>query len=63
MSYLLTAKHNPYGFEKNTLDLVYSYLKNRKQRVKVNTTFSTWTDLISGMLWCTTGISTRSSTF
>ena len=30
-------------------DLVYSYLKKRKQRVKINTTFSTWTDLISGV--------------
>ena len=30
-------------------ELVYSYLKERKQRVKINTTFSTWTDLISGV--------------
>ena len=33
----------------DTLDLVYSYVKNRKQRVKINTTFSTWTDLISNV--------------
>ena len=36
-------------FGKNVLDLVYSYLKNRKQRVKINTTFSNWIALISGV--------------
>ena len=44
---LLIAKIHAYGFDKNALDLVSSYLKNKKQRVKINTTFSTWTDLIS----------------
>ena len=34
---------------KNALDLVYSYSKNRKQRVKINTTFNSWIDLISGV--------------
>ena len=34
---------------KNALDLVYSFLKNRKQRVKINTTVSTWTNLINGV--------------
>ena len=46
---LLIAKLHAYSFGKNALDLVYSYLKNRKQRVKINTTVSTWTDLISGV--------------
>ena len=46
---LLTAKLHAYGFRKNALDLVYSYPKYRKQRVKINTTFSTWTDLISSV--------------
>ena len=35
---LLTAKLHAYGFSKEALKL--SYLKHRKQRVKVNTTFS-----------------------
>ena len=43
---LLVAKRHAYGFVKNALYLVYSYLKNRKQRVNINTT-NTWTDLIS----------------
>ena len=43
---LLIAKIHAYGFDKNALDLVSSYLK-KKKRVKINTTFSTWTDLIS----------------
>ena len=46
---LLIAKLYVYGFGENALDLVYSYLKNRKQRGKINTNFSTWTDLISGV--------------
>ena len=45
--HLLIAKLQAYGFGK--IDLVYSYLKNRKQRLKVNATFTTWTDLISGV--------------
>ena len=31
-----------YGFEKSALKLVYSYLTNRKQRVKVGSTYSTF---------------------
>ena len=53
---LLFAKLHAYGFGKNALDLVYSYLKNRNQRVKINTTFSTWTDLISGVFIVVNGM-------
>ena len=42
---LLIAKFHAYGFVKNAFDFVYSYLKNRKQRVKINASlFSTWTE-------------------
>ena len=46
---LLIVKLHAYNFGKNTFNLVYSYLENRKHRVKISTTFSTWTDLINGV--------------
>ena len=46
---LLVAKLNVYGFSNEALKLILSYLRNRKQRVKVNTTFSSWVDLICGV--------------
>ena len=33
---LLIAKLNDYGFDKRSLTLIFNYLSNRKQRVKVN---------------------------
>ena len=33
---LLVGKHNAYGFSKEALNLIFSYLNNRKQRVKIN---------------------------
>ena len=33
---LVLAKLHPYGFSIPTLRLVFSYLKNRKQRTKIN---------------------------
>ena len=49
MTKLTITKLHAYDFGKNALDLVYSLLKNRKQRIKINTTFSTWTNLISSV--------------
>ena len=46
---LLIAKLDAYGFSKSALKLVYSYLKNRWQRVKVNSSFSSWTELLLGV--------------
>ena len=46
---LLIAKLSVHGFSRNALRLILSYLKDRKQRVKVNITFSSWVDLISGV--------------
>ena len=40
-SYNDPAKHEAYGFDKITLELIYSYFKNRKQRVKFNLNFRT----------------------
>jgi len=46
---LLIAKLHAYGFSIQSLKLIKSYLSNRKQRVKVNSSFSTWSDLIMGV--------------
>ena len=37
---LLIAKVHAYGFDLNSLTFFYSYLKNRKQNVKINNTCS-----------------------
>ena len=39
---LLIAKLNAYGFSRSALKLTLSYLSQRKQRVKINGTFSEW---------------------
>ena len=41
---LLIAKLVAYGFDTKTLYYVKSYLDNRKQRVCVNSNFSSWQD-------------------
>ena len=46
---LLIAKLHAYGFSPPALKLIKSYLSNRKQRVKINSSFSTWSDLIMGV--------------
>ena len=46
---LLIAKLDAYGFDKNTLKLVNSYLSNRKQRVKINDKYSSWSEILSGV--------------
>ena len=38
-----------YGFEKGSLNLIYSYLKDRKQRVEINSDESTWKDILNGV--------------
>ena len=46
---LLIAKLYAHGFSKSSLLLISSYLSNRKQRVKIGNTFSSWVDLIQGV--------------
>ena len=45
---LLIAKLKAYGFENNAIKLVYSYLTNRKQRVKVGSSYSTFQNISKG---------------
>ena len=46
---LLIAKLSAYGFDKNTLKSIQSYLTNRWQRVKVENSFSNWFELDLGV--------------
>ena len=43
---LLIAKLNAYGFGYEALTFIYNYLSDRKQRVMVNTTCSSWKDIL-----------------
>ena len=47
---LLIAKLGAYGFDTQTLYYIESYLDNRKQRVRVNSNFSSWKEIIAGVL-------------
>ena len=45
---LIVAKLYAYGFDKNALRLVKSYLPDQWQR-KINSSFSTWSELLLGI--------------
>ena len=47
---LLIAKLSAYGLNGNALKYIYTYLKNRKQCVRVNNVCSDFKDIISGVL-------------
>ena len=46
---LLMAKLEACRFSNNALLLILSYLKNRSQRVSINSSFSTWEEIIGGV--------------
>ena len=46
---LLIAKLEGYGFGHAALTYIYSYLCDRRQRTKINNTFSSWYDIIFGV--------------
>ena len=46
---LLIAKLEAYGFYKSALKLIYDYLLNRIQRTKINESYSSWRELLSGV--------------
>ena len=46
---LLIAKLDVYGFDKNALKFVCSYLTYRKQRVKINEKYSSWSEILFGV--------------
>ena len=43
---LIIAKLHAYSFSTDALEVLSSYLQDRWQRVKINTTFSSWTQLL-----------------
>ena len=45
---LLIAKLDAYGFKNDALYLIFNYLNNKKQRVKINSSFSSFQNIISG---------------
>ena len=46
---LLIAKLHAYGFNVDALEIISDYLSNRWQRTKINITFSSWSELLSGL--------------
>ena len=46
---LLIAKLDAYGFDHSALAYIDSYLTDRKQRTKVNNSFSSWSNILSGV--------------
>ena len=46
---LLMAKLHAYGFDKTSLVLIYNYLSNRKQIVKINDSYSFWSTTLFGV--------------
>ena len=46
---LLIAELHAYGLDIKSLRLMYSYLTNRKQRVKINDTYSSWSEILFGV--------------
>ena len=46
---LMIAKLEAYGFDYKDKKLIYSYLTNRSQRVKVNSEYSTWSRIQTGV--------------
>ena len=46
---LLIAKLGAYGFDKSAIAIILDYLSDRWQRTKINTSFSTWSELLTGV--------------
>ena len=46
---LIIAKLNAYGFSLSASKLIHNYLAHRKQRSKVNSSFSSWEEILFGV--------------
>ena len=45
----MIAKLYAYGFSKESLNFIYSYLKGRNQREKINISYSSWKEILNGV--------------
>ena len=45
----LIAKLNAYGFSLPALRLIHDYLSNRKQRTRINNSYSAWMEIVLGV--------------
>ena len=46
---LLIAKLNAYVFDNSSLTFIYSYFSERKERTKINSSFSCWAEILFGV--------------
>ena len=46
---LLTAKLHDYGFDYDKLKFIYSYIKGRKQRIEINSSYSSFAEILFGV--------------
>ena len=46
---LLIVKLNAYGFHKDALKFIYNHMDDRKQRTKVNNSYSSWREVTHGV--------------
>ena len=46
---LLLAKLHAYGFQHNAIKLIHSYLDGRSQMVRINSTYSSWSEIQFGV--------------
>ena len=46
---LLIARLNEYGFDSLSLKLIHNYLTGRRQRIRINSHYSTWIEILFGV--------------
>ena len=69
---LLIAKLHAYGFDTDALKYIYSYLKGRKQRTMIHSSYSSFAEILFGVpqrsilgwnfVWCTSKINSWATT-
>ena len=46
---IIIAKLNAYGFDMKALNFIYDYLRNRKQRTKIDNAYGFWQNILYGV--------------